>query len=95
MLGGDRGTVYKLAKGDVLIIPAGVAHKSVEYTADFVCVGAYPEGKEYDINYGEPGEHPGVDENIQQVPVPETDPVYGNEGPLHDYWKQKKEATNH
>lgn len=87
LLGGERGTIYKLGLGDVLIIPAGVAHKSTGHSDDFICVGAYPEGKEYDIRYGEAGEYPKVYENIQQVPLPANDPVYGNDGPLLNYWK--------
>jgi uncharacterized protein YjlB len=39
-------------KGDVLLIPAGVAHKNVGASIDFKCVGAYPGGKEFDINLG-------------------------------------------
>ena len=48
--------------------------------------GAFPNGMEFDMNYGRTGERPQTDKNIQQVPLPATDPVYGN-GPLQDYWK--------
>jgi uncharacterized protein YjlB len=89
ILGGEHGTVYELTKGDVLIIPAGIAHKSIYTSDDFICVGGYPGGKDYDINYGRADEHPRVDINIKQVPIPETDPIQGREGILFEYWKEK------
>ena len=86
MLGGENGQVIKVNKGDVLILPAGTAHKNVGASEDFCCAGGYPGGKDYDINYGTSDEHPLVDENIKQVPLPETDPVFGKEGMLFEYW---------
>jgi uncharacterized protein YjlB len=50
-------------------------------------VGAYPKGQEnYDMNYGKEGERPQTDKNIANVPRPDTDPVYGSEGPLLKKW---------
>lgn len=89
MLGGDNGVEYELSKGDVLILPAGVAHKSLYLSDDFICAGGYPDGRDYDINFGRANEHPRVDENISQVPMPKTDPVQGQEGILFEYWKEK------
>jgi len=37
--------------------------------------------------YGKPGERPQADENIARVPLPRTDPIYGIEGPVLDFWK--------
>jgi len=85
-LGGDDENIYRLEKADVLIIPAGVAHKNIRSSENFACVGAYPEGRSYDIKYGKPEERPDADENIRNVPIPSTDPVYGK-GPLQVYWK--------
>jgi uncharacterized protein YjlB len=46
-------------------------------------VGAYPKGQEsYDLRTGEERERPGVLENIRGVPLPETDPLFGEGGPL-------------
>jgi len=39
------------------------------------------------MNYGKPGERPHTDKNIQQVPLPDADPVYGLEGDLLKFWK--------
>jgi uncharacterized protein YjlB len=86
-LGGDSGIQLQLVQGDVLVIPAGVSHKNIGSSADFKCIGAYPEGKEFDINLGKEGERPGTDKNISKIPVPKTDPLYGENGCLHLYWK--------
>jgi uncharacterized protein YjlB len=85
--GGDEGPVLTVASGDVVIIPAGVAHKNINSSMDFRVVGAYPSGQSWDMNYGKPGERPAADRNIASVPDPKTDPVYGNKSPLLDLWK--------
>lgn len=86
-LGGGSGILLELHRGDVMVIPAGVAHKKITGSDDFECVGAYPDGMDYDIKTGRPGERPVADENIRKVPIPATDPVYGDDGPLLKYWK--------
>ena len=85
-LGGDHGIQILIKKGDVLLIPAGVAHKNVGASIDFKCVGAYPGGKEFDMNLGKSGERPGTDKNIRKVSIPKLDPLYGKEGCLSLYW---------
>jgi uncharacterized protein YjlB len=85
--GGATGITIELKRGDVFIIPAGVAHKNAGSSKDFKCVGAYPEGQDYDTNLGKEDERPGTDENIRTVPLPQLDPVYGVKGPLQDSWK--------
>lgn len=87
-LGGDDGVVHEVQAGDVLLIPAGVAHKNLGSSKDFGVVGGYPDGRDWDINYGKPGERPGTDRHIAYVPVPKRDPVYGERGPLLDHWNQ-------
>jgi uncharacterized protein YjlB len=88
-LGGEAGTKIIFEKGDVLIIPAGVAHKNLGAEDDIACVGAYPDGKSYDMNYGKTGERPIADTNIANVPIPEKDPVLGLKGGIENYWKTK------
>lgn len=85
-LGGDDGPLFDVEAGDALVIPAGVAHKNLGSSIDFLVVGAYPEGQSFDMNYGKPGERPQADRNIEQTPLPEADPVYGKEGPLRKRW---------
>jgi uncharacterized protein YjlB len=92
LLGGEKGVKIEVEKGDVLIIPAGVAHKNLGNENDVACVGAYPEGHSYDMNYGKPGERPLADTNIKDVPLPERDPVLGLKGGTNAYWT--KAATN-
>lgn len=84
-LGGEQGEKVEVSAGDVIIIPAGVAHKNLE-SKDFGIVGAYPEGKQHDMNYGKKEERPAADENIAEVPVPEKDPLQGKKG-LPEAWK--------
>src|ERR1043165_5266279 len=50
ILGGPNGRRVKVQAGDVIILPAGVAHKCSAHSKDFLCVGAYPQGKDYDTN---------------------------------------------
>jgi mannose-6-phosphate isomerase-like protein (cupin superfamily) len=83
----EGGAIEEVCAGDVVIIPAGVAHKNLGASRDFGVVGAYPAGQDYDMNYGKHGERPRVDENIARVPLPESDPVFGSDGPLLNYWK--------
>jgi len=86
-LGGPSGISADLVAGDVIIIPAGVAHKNVTCSANFRIVGAYPRGQHnYDLRRGLPGERPRVDERIARVPLPDSDPVYGAAGPLVREW---------
>jgi uncharacterized protein YjlB len=84
--GGEKGIKQKVRAGDVIVIPAGVAHKNFGASGDFGVVGAYPGGAEWDMNYGQKSERPEVDENIARVPLPKTDPVYGPNGPLQEQW---------
>ncbi len=86
-LGGNKGVKIKLQKGDVLIIPAGVAHKNLEEQNSLLCVGAYPRGMDYDMNYGTKGERPQTDKNIKAVKIPTADPVFGaHKGIAANWW---------
>jgi uncharacterized protein YjlB len=88
-LGGPNGMIEQIEKGDIVIIPAGVAHNNLGPENDFKCVGAYPEGKDFDIKKGGPEDRPEADENIHKVPLPDIDPVYGNPGPLYNNWEMQ------
>jgi uncharacterized protein YjlB len=86
-LGGPAGVTLDVATGDVLVIPAGVAHKNRGASGDFLVVGAYPDGQRWDLKRGEPGDRPEADRNIEQVPLPSLDPVYGDDGPVQEHWR--------
>jgi len=84
--GGENGDKISIEEGDAVAIPAGVGHKLIEASDDFGVVGAYPGGMDYDILKGEDGERPKADENIKNVPIPESDPVYGKVEGLLSLW---------
>jgi uncharacterized protein YjlB len=84
--GGRNGIAQTLRAGDVVIIPAGVAHKRHGASLDFAVVGAYPVGQHWDMCYGRPEERAEADQNILHVPLPKADPVYGPQGPLMERW---------
>lgn len=50
-------------------------------------IGEYPEGKDFDMNYGNPGERPATDNNIAGVPIPQYDPVLGFGEGIATLWK--------
>lgn len=89
-LGGEDGINIDIEKGDVIIIPAGVAHKNLGEEKDVICIGGYPGGREYDMNYGKEGERPFADKRIARLAMPYADPVYGKKGGLVEFWKGKK-----
>lgn len=85
-LGGERGESLVIEAGDVVVIPAGVGHKHEASTPDFQVVGAYPDGRDWDICRGEAGERQQALANLACVPMPGADPVHGPEGPLLAQW---------
>jgi uncharacterized protein YjlB len=84
--GGWSGPEFTLGAGDAVVIPAGVAHKNLEHSEDYLVIGAYPGGEVWDIHTGIEGERPRSDENIRHVELPKTDPVAGRHGPLVSLW---------
>jgi uncharacterized protein YjlB len=93
LLGGENGQQVKIEKGDLLIIPAGVAHRNLGKENDVKCIGAYPEGREYDMNYGNPGERPKTDNNIAALPVPEEDPLLGRGTGIVKIWSSSARSS--
>jgi uncharacterized protein YjlB len=86
--GGNAGIALTVRAGDVVVIPAGVGHQNLG-GADLLVVGAYPQGQGWDLCYGKPEERPRVLRNIERVPLPATDPVYGADGPLAQHWPRR------
>ena len=85
--GGPEGVTVEVRAGDAVVIPAGVGHRNAGSSRDFTVIGAYPPGQEsYDLCTGEEDERPEVLENIRNVASPETDPLFGKEGPLPGHW---------
>ena len=89
-LGGEQGITRTVRCGDVIVIPAGIAHRRLSASDDFRVVGAYPSGRSPDLCRGRPDERPRADRNIAEVPLPPKDPVFGLHGPLQKFWPQRE-----
>jgi len=86
-LGGESGATVELHAGDVVVIPAGVAHKNEGASPDLLVVGAYPAGKGPDMKGPGARDRERVLANIRSVALPDCDPVYGRSGPLLERWR--------
>jgi uncharacterized protein YjlB len=84
--GGEQGVTLELRAGDVVVLPAGTGHHKLWETADLLVVGGYPHAGRLDLCRGSRAEHARARESIPRVPLPETDPVFGAEGPLTTLW---------
>ncbi len=87
LFGGPGGQVLTVSAGDVVVVPAGVAHRNQGQSSDLLIVGAYPNnGPGPDLRRGEPAEHDMVVRAVATVPLPASDPVAGLAGPLPRLW---------
>jgi uncharacterized protein YjlB len=86
-LGGDGVKTVVLRAGDVVVVPAGVAHKSEGASPDLVVVGAYPPGRGPDMRTPDASDHERAVARVAAVLLPRCDPVYGMHGPLLDRWR--------
>jgi uncharacterized protein YjlB len=76
------GTLTLNAKpGDVIVLPAGTAHKKLSSRGALGLVGAYPEGSRPDTCRGIPKDE-------CEAPLPANDPIHGAGGPLFTYWRR-------
>ncbi|SJZ45281.1 Uncharacterized protein YjlB [Sediminibacterium ginsengisoli] len=87
LLGGENGKQIVVHKGDILVIPAGVAHRNMGREKDACCITAYPDGKDYDIHTGEAGERPAADQRIAAVDLPAADPLLGEDQGICAIWR--------
>ena len=86
-LGGEGGQTVELNAGDVVVIPAGTAHKREAASSDLLVIGAYPRGQHPDICRAEAAAHDRALPAIAAVPLPEADPVTGRADPLIECWR--------
>jgi uncharacterized protein YjlB len=85
--GGEGGEVVGVSTGDVIVIPAGVGHALIKESGDLVVVGAYADGRDWDIVRADQGQADAAARGrAKQVPVPGSDPVDGATGPLVKLW---------
>lgn len=75
-LGGEQGEKVQIEAGDIIVIPAGVGHKNLG-GKNLGVVGAYPDGRNWDLMRGLVDERPEADQNIAALPLPGTDPFLG------------------
>jgi uncharacterized protein YjlB len=87
-LGGENGQTVALAAGDVVVIPAGVAHKRDAASGDLLVIGAYPRGQSPDLCRADAAAHDRALAAIAAVPLPPADPVTGGAGPLLECWRR-------
>jgi uncharacterized protein YjlB len=87
LFGGPQGEALTVRAGDVVFVPAGVAHCNQSQSADLLIVGGYPDNASHpDLRRGKAAEHRAAVDAIKGVPLPGADPVAGKNGPLGDLW---------
>ena len=77
LFGGPSGQTVSVQVGDVVVIPAGVAHRNMGQSTDLLVVGAYPGGADCDILRGDPAQLAEAKRAIAAIPRPSSDPVPG------------------
>src|SRR5215203_527377 len=78
---------YHSTAHEALGVPAGVGHARISQSDDLLVVGAYAEGRDWDIiRATDAGAIGAARQRIAQVPLPEADPVDGASGPLMKLW---------
>ncbi len=86
IFGGPSGQEVTVTAGDVVVIPAGIAHRNLGHSAGLLVVGAYPGGMDYDIRRGDPAEIAACRQAIAAVKLPAADPVAGPAAGLRRLW---------
>jgi uncharacterized protein YjlB len=84
--GGNNGEELEVEAGDVAVLPAGTGHQCLSHSDDLLVIGAYPRTGRYDLCRDSKADHDKALLSIPQVPLPDTDPVFGKTGPLLRLW---------
>lgn len=87
MLGGPGGRIVDVSAGDALVLPVGTGHRQIKASDDFLVVGAYPSGQEWDICRTAPS-HEAID-RMHRLPTPAQDPIEGSGGLLVRIWSER------
>ena len=86
-LGGANGVSMTISSGDIVVIPAGVAHKKLDSHGHLGVVGAYPFEQQPDLCRPQQHNYEQCVATIAQVPLPHRDPVQGDDGALIRLWR--------
>ena len=86
LLGGEQGITVNVTAGDVVVIPAGVAHMRLAAN-DLGIVGAYPRGQHPDLCRSPVADPDRAARAVAAVTIPARDPVHGSGGPLLANWQ--------
>jgi uncharacterized protein YjlB len=84
ILGGPHGQEIEVNPGDCALLPSGTGHCRLDATQDFLVVGAYPPGQEWDLQRGPISE--AAIARMDRVTFPRSDPMLGRAGPLLRLW---------
>jgi uncharacterized protein YjlB len=84
-IGGPGGRDIHVDAGDALLLPAGTGHRKIGASEDFLVVGAYPQGQDWDICREAPSD--AARKRMAALPIPDRDPLEGRTGRLVHEWK--------
>jgi len=84
LLGGPDGRELLVKAGDAALLPVGTGHCRIAQSPDFLVVGAYPRGQNFDIRRSAPTAE--IIASMASVAFPQSDPVAGVDGPLTLLW---------
>ena len=84
VLGGPHGHEVEVNPGDCALLPAGTGHCRLDSSQDFLVVGAYPPGQDWDLCRSAISK--AASAQMEKIAFPLSDPVSGSAGPLMQLW---------